>query len=186
MNSRELVELCKKMQQGDSEAFARLYQECYVPIFRFLYGLTLRREEAEDLTQETFLKLPQALNHFTEGNVLAWLMTIARNMFYDSLRKQKGTFPLEEEHEEVAREDGLLEETDEILDHEADQEELIRVLAVLSISEREILVLRYWEDRNLKEIALLVGKSHEAVRKEMSRTLKKLKTLIKNDGKQTE
>lgn len=173
MNSEELVQLCKKMQGGDSAAFATLYEELYTPLYRFVYGLTFSREDAEDIVQEAFVKMAQAINRFSGGSVLAWLFTIARHTFYDRVRKYRKEVALDDMHEsENVKHDIALD-----IDTARKQEDLMKNVKQLSMHERELVMLRYWQGLSMKQIAPIVGKTHDAVRQELSRLIKKLRKL---------
>lgn len=175
MDAKKLVELCHKIQTGDADAYRQLYEACYLPLYRFTYGLTWSKEDAEDLTQEVFLKLATAIHSFKDGNVLAWMMTIARNLFYDKLRKHKREMVLSDQIENIGRTDVLL---DESLDNEEVFAKLKTVLATLPQHDRELLVLKYWQEYDMKTIAGMVGKNHAAIRKEISRIIKKVKNKL--------
>jgi RNA polymerase sigma-70 factor (ECF subfamily) len=171
MSSEDLVKQCVKMQKGDTVAFAKLYTELYTPLYRFIYGLTFSRENTEDLVQEVFIKMANAIQHFKGGNVLAWLFTIARNAFYDSMKKRHKEVSLEDSHEEVY----VKHEEELEADNTAQLRALHENMKQLSEHERELLMYRYWHDLNMKQIAAIVGKTHEAVRQELSRLIKKLR-----------
>ncbi len=175
MDAKALVNLCHRIQKGDSDAYRQLYEACYLPIYRFAYGLTWSKEDAEDLTQEVFLKLATVIHSFKDGNVLAWMMTIARNLFYDSMRKRKKEWVLSDEIENIGAQDDSLDAT---IDGQEAQGKLKDTLASLSEHDRELLVLRYWQEYDMKQIAEIVGKSHAALRKEMSRIIKKVKVKL--------
>lgn len=175
MERKELVELCHRIQAGDADAYRLLYEACYLPIYRFAYGLTWSKEDAEDLTQEVFLKLATAIHSFKDGNVLAWMMTITRNLFYDSIRKRKREWVLDDQIENIGQVDQTLEADSEQTES---QNKLKAILGSLPEHDRELLILKYWRDYNMKQIAEVVGKSHAAVRKEISRIIQKVKTKL--------
>ncbi len=175
MEKKELLALCRRLQQGDNAAFALLYESCYSPIYRFIFGLSFSREIAEDITQETFLKAAKSIGSFKTGNFLSWLFTIARNAYYDFARKQNRQAVLDSEHENIATETSSIDET--ILFDEKWQS-IEQMITNLSVEDRELLLLRYWGDRGMDEIALIKNKSHAAIRKQMSRIITKLKMTL--------
>ncbi|MCC7303808.1 RNA polymerase sigma factor [bacterium] len=177
MNSSDLVLLCQKMQQGDQKAFSSLYECCYAPLYRYIFGMTFSRDDAEDITQETFLKVARAIRSFKTGSVMAWMYTIARNILFDRLRKSKYTTPLREDHENSFSYEEYFDE--ELLKNNS-LLELREHLQHLTLHEREMIFLKYWNDMDMKQIAELVGKSHEATRKEISRIMSKLRTMWEN------
>lgn len=167
----DLLLLCERMQRGDNQAFATLYEECYAPLYRYVYGMTFSKEDSEDIVQETFVRVAKAMGSFKTGNVLSWLFTIARHILYDQSRKKRRTTPLQESHENI----GILEDVDSLITKDEQMHLLKKKLQMVTDTEWELLLLKYWQDLDMKQIANIVGKSHDALRKEMSRLIKKLK-----------
>lgn len=167
MDKEYLVELCDRYKAGDNSAYEELYHACYLPTYRFAFGLTKRKAESEDLAHEAFLKLARNINTLNSKNILAWLFTVVRNSFYDSLRKEK-KFTGADIQEEITASNRKAEtdltsvDTDKLLDS-------------LSATERELIMLRFWEGYDMKQISKITGKSHAATRKEISRIIKKLR-----------
>jgi RNA polymerase sigma-70 factor, ECF subfamily len=84
---KELVEAAKK---GNLVAFEKILYAYEKPIFSYVYRLVRQKEEAEDLTQETFVKLYQHIDAVdVEKNFRAWVYKIATNTVYDWLRKKQ-------------------------------------------------------------------------------------------------
>lgn len=160
------------MQKGDQQAFAELYESCYSPIYYYVFGMTYSKEESEDITQETFMKVAKSIHTFKIGNVMAWMYTIARNILFDKSRKSKRTTPLQEEHENTL---GYEPDVDAMLKLESDLAKLHEGMLTLLPRERELLILKYWNGLDMSKIAEVVGKSHVAVRKEISRIIGKLR-----------
>jgi RNA polymerase sigma-70 factor (ECF subfamily) len=173
MSSDELLLLCEQMKHGNDTAFATLYEKLYAPLYRFVYTLSLSKEDSEDIVQDVFKRLPQILTTFHGGNVIAWLFTIARNRYYDSLKRTNRSQSFDEA---IVDAQISIDDSQELDDMDAVSVSWLQsALAQLSVRERELLVLRYWRILDMKQIAAIVGKSHEAVRQEMSRIIKKLR-----------
>ena len=80
-------ELMERYAAGDDRAFDALYGQLSAPLYRFCLRLTTRRAEADDLFQETFLKLHRARATFTpRSNALHWSYAIARSLFLSGVR----------------------------------------------------------------------------------------------------
>lgn len=76
---------------GDDAALGDVYDLASAPVFSFLKGLCRDRQQAEDLTQETFLRIHRARGLFRPGSpVLPWAYTIARRLFLDDVRARRG------------------------------------------------------------------------------------------------
>src|SRR5262245_50044367 len=83
----EEVELLRRAQLGDRDAFAGLVEHYWDRLYRWLYHLTHNQHSAEDLVQETFLKAFAHLESFRRGsNFQAWLFRIAYNTFLNQRR----------------------------------------------------------------------------------------------------
>ena len=79
----------------DRQLLKILYETYYNEIFQYLFFLSQRKEIAEDLAQETFLKALLALpDHHT--NMRAWIYMVARNLYYNYHRKEQKIAPLDE------------------------------------------------------------------------------------------
>ena len=132
-------------------------------------------EDAADLTQYVFVQALDALPKYQERNLpfAAWLFRIARNAATDSYRRNRSTIawellpqalhPLATQNPETL-----------VLQRER-QEQLRRLLGKLDLKKRELLALRFASGLSIGEIALVVGKSEAAVRKQLARTLANLK-----------
>lgn len=172
----DLRDTVEKAKSGDSEAFGRLYNSCYTPIYRYLFVRIKRREDAEDLAQEVFVKAFGAFNTFTlrGSSVLPFFYTIARNTLIDFRRKKH----LPESGEEV---ENVPAPQSEIPDKEAmrreDRAALFSLLADLSDNERDSIIMRFVDGFSNKEIGDVIGRSAEAVRQLQSRGLRKMRSI---------
>src|SRR6476620_5169939 len=88
----EEAEWIRAAQTGDRSAFARLIERYWDRLYRWLYHLTRDRHNAEDLTQETFLKALAAITSFRPGsNFRAWIFRIGHNNFVNQKRSERRT-----------------------------------------------------------------------------------------------
>lgn len=147
-------------------------------VYGLLYRLTGNQQEAEDLTQDVFLRAVQRRDSFVAGtNVRAWLMRIATNAFLDTRRRKK-----------VARATPLAEEihlppTNEMAGGALYQQELGAALAaaLLQVPEpcRAVFLLRTREDLSFREIAHMLGGTEENARWHMLQARRRLMELMK-------
>jgi RNA polymerase sigma-70 factor (ECF subfamily) len=156
----------------DPAAFARLY-DCYVqPIYRYAFSRLGSRHEAEDITSQTFTVAYESLPRYRErGHFAAWLFRIARSKIMDHYRKGRREVSIEAAERMFENHDAL--------GSLIEQEELGRLRsAVLSTSEEEqdLIRLRYVADLSFAEMAELLGKREEAVKKSLYRLLARLKS----------
>ncbi|HET7036887.1 MAG TPA: sigma-70 family RNA polymerase sigma factor [Thermomicrobiaceae bacterium] len=164
--------------RDDPAAFAELYR-CELPrIYRYLRARTGSAAEAEDLSQQVFLQALTALPRYRERGlpIAAWLFRIARNAAHDAARRrgrQVVAFSWDDLPEE--RQPGSESGPELIVLQRESLERLSALLAGLSDDKRDLLALRVAAGLSIREIAAAVGKSEAAVRKQLERTLKRLK-----------
>lgn len=175
---KKLVEAAKN---GNKEAFGEIYRLYVARIYRFIYYLVTDEPLAEDLTQETFVKAWKALPHFSakKGSLQAYLFAIARNLVIDRQRKRK-EIALSDEAAAILESDENVEENAII----KEDERLVKeALDILEPDERQIVILRYFEDLHFEEISKVVGKKEGALRVEVHRLLSKLRLYIEEKQK---
>jgi RNA polymerase sigma-70 factor, ECF subfamily len=164
---------------GDDQAFGKLYDKYIDEIYRFILMRVRSKEEAQDLTNEVFLKIWQYINNNDTDidNVRAFLYRIARNIVIDKYRKSgKELLALDEDMIESIPDESL-----DLEDEVQKKDELNEVLGVvdkLPEDQRELILMKYVQDLSVKEIAQVLEKSRGAVRVSLHRAIKKLKTLL--------
>ena len=169
----------ERMREPDFEA---VYQNYYYAIFSFVRSHVEQREAAQDLTGNIFLAVYKNWDKFDPeiSSVSTWIYCIARNHLKNYYRNKKDEVSLE------ALGDGELMESLEDPSQPYRLLELREVLAQalnqLPDRDRKVLVLRYFAGRSNQEIAAELGLSHENTRVILSRTLKKLKTILIKNG----
>lgn len=163
-----------KGAQVEPAAFSPIYDHYLVPVYRYLRARSDNDEDAEDLTQQVFLKALDALPRYRERGIpfSAWLFRIARNVATDAHRRRKITVSWDFLPEALHpnQRPGL---EDVVLEHE-DLDRLRVLLTSLKADECEILNLRFVAGLSAREIAVVVGKSEAAVHKRLRRTLRTL------------
>jgi len=178
-NLQEKRLLYKIQTAKDADAFASLYDTYVERIYRFIYLKVRTREEAEDLTADTFLKAWQYLTQHTDEprqirSFSGLLHQVARNVVVD-LYRRKASHPeqdLETVPDLVSNEDGhrhveMQSEFDTLLGH----------LDRMKQEYRDIILLRHMEELSISEIADILGKSKTNVRVTLHRALGVLKKL---------
>ncbi len=145
-------------------------------IYRFLYHKTLDTTTTEDLLQETFTKALDRIDSF-HGTTLAafksWLFTLAYHVFIDHTRTHR-------DHHELDPDLDMSTPTEYAGDIDA-RDTLKKVfshLETLSTREKDLFVMRVWDDLSFKEIAQITGKSLDATKKAFSRTLASIKANV--------
>jgi RNA polymerase sigma-70 factor (ECF subfamily) len=155
------------------EAFVLLYVHYARPVFRYLYSRVGAREEAEDLTAQTFLDALEALPRYRDrGCFAAWLFAIARRKAVDHFRKPP-SLPLEDL--------GPVADAVDVPGEVMRRDEIARLRALireLPDEEQEWIRLHFTAGLNFREMSVLSGKSEDATKKAVYRLLAKLQSRL--------
>jgi len=183
--AHNIGDLVASARAGDKEAFGTLYQEYFAPIYRFVFFKTRHKETAEDITQTVFAKALTSIPAFTDTGApfIAWLYTIARNQCLDFWKKKQDIVLDDVKNGEDVWETlpGKLSADKESLTREREGI-LMRALDALSDEQRELVILRFIEERSYQEIEKILGKSEEALRAMNYRAMKILRKELKDKG----
>ncbi len=172
---KDLKALVVKAQAGDSDAFAQIYDELVKPVYRYIYYKT-SAEVAEDLTEDTFLKVWQNLKKYkpTKHPFSSWVYRIAHNLVIDHYRKHDS---VSEIHDNFA-DDKEHSDPEKQTQVKLTKIRLEKVIKKLPGNYQEVIVLKYINDLTNPEIAAAIGKSEGAVRTLQSRALKELRSML--------
>jgi RNA polymerase sigma-70 factor, ECF subfamily len=160
----------EKARRGDSEAFVELVQHYQTPVFNLAYRMLGNAADAEDAAQETFLRAYTQLAGFVPGRKFAsWLLGIAAHYCIDRLRRAKFSGPSldDEDWRDRLAADAPLPD-DVVLAHEQ-QQDAQRLLNGLPPAYRAVVVLKYWSDLSMEEIARATGDTPGAVKVKLYR-----------------
>lgn len=168
--------LLEQVRQCDRAALAQVYDEYYERIYRYVYRYIGRVGTAEDLTANVFFRLLRAVRdgNSPRNNLSAWLYRVAHNLVVDSFRR---TPPEELELVEWLESD----EPDPALSAEQ-RLQLARVrsaLCHLTEGQQQVIVLKFFQGMDSREIAQVMGKSEGAVDALQHRGLRALRRLLK-------
>jgi RNA polymerase sigma-70 factor (ECF subfamily) len=169
------LELVGRLRRGDPAAFDEVYASLRARLFSFLLRLTGRRELAEDLSQETWLRLAGRTADLREDTVLsAWLFTVARNLAASYWRSRWLDGPLATSLEDLDLPDDPAA-TPERLAEASDERRVLEVsLAALAATDREILLLVGAEGLSPAEAAAVCGLKPGTLRKRLERARSRL------------
>ena len=162
---------------GDIEALETLYEEYKVKVYRLALSLLGDTYLAEDVTQETFLRIQEHASSYRRNiSEAAWIATIARNLSYDHLRRKNReiSHDLDQEPEGKSSLTGVLEQQISESADSASDLYYLDLVAMLAPEEREIVNLRILADLSWKEIGKVMGQQADACRKRYRRALEKL------------
>jgi RNA polymerase sigma-70 factor (ECF subfamily) len=169
---RQEAALAAAAQVGDAGAFGEIYDRYADALYRFIYYRTSHRETAQDLLSETFTKALEKLHQFDprKGPLSAWLYRIARNAVIDHRRRAKPAVELDRDADLPAASDPAAD-AETALRREA----VAAALSHLAAADRELLIMRLWQEMSHAEIAAALGRNEAAVKVAFSRALAKLR-----------
>ncbi len=168
-------ELIKRAKSGEPEAFGKLYDTHVSAIYRFVLLRVQRKPDAEDITQQVFLKALEGLDRYEMRESIpfsSWLYRIARNTVIDYYRTSRDHVDIELVSEKQFAEDLELGKK---VDDSIQFETVVKALDRLTEDEQNIVILRFIEGFSNKEVADTLEKSDGAVRVAQHRALKKIK-----------
>ncbi|MEP7133975.1 MAG: sigma-70 family RNA polymerase sigma factor [Chloroflexota bacterium] len=155
---------------GDQSAFAHIYDTYAKSIYRYHHSRVGNTPDAEDLTSQTFMAVIEALPRYQHrNNFTAWIFQIARNKAMDHFRVNHAHSEIHESVADPAQSDVL-----EALVRDESRARLKSLLHLLDEDERELIRLRYTAELSFVEIAHLLGRKEDAVRKSIRRILDRL------------
>lgn len=160
--STEEKRLIRQAQAGDSAAFTEIYRRYQPKVYSYIYFRVDSEATAEDLTSEVFVRLVQHIRKFQYRGrpLLAWLYTIARNLVTDHYRRAGRTTELPIDDSFVADTPDPLQ----VVNRTLEQERLTRALDDLTDAQREVIVLKFFENMDNSTAARTLGKTVGAVK----------------------
>ncbi len=177
---------------GDARAFEQLARRHRGAVFNFLLRLSGQRQRAEDLLQETWLKVVRgAATYEARAKFTTWVYTIARNLCMDALRKEsyrraeslEAKDPVADDARSLAERIPSGESAPDRAAHNAAIRPLIgRALAKLPAEQREVFLLREYHGVQFKEIAVVTGVSENTVKSRMRYALEALRRHLEELG----
>lgn len=170
---RALVELAVSR---DREAFGQLYDSYANRIYRYIYFRIGIHAEAEDLSEEVFVRAWEAISRFDwqKGGFAGWIFRIAHNLIIDYYRTRRETVPIETV-EPVAT---GLSNPERVLEKEELRGALQNALHRLTPEQQQVILLRFIEGYSSREVAKIMSKSDEAIRALQYRALASLSRVL--------
>ena len=178
--------LVKNYISGDESALASLIERHQSKIYGFIYSKVNDRDLSDDIFQDTFIKVIKTLktkSYNEEGKFLPWVMRIAHNLVVDHFRKAK-KMPFQRETEEYSIFNYMTDNAPTIESQmitEQVEVDLTRLLDELPDDQKEVLVMRMYEDLSFKEIAELTGVSINTALGRMRYALLNLRKIIEKN-----
>ena len=175
ISQSELEETVKRVQQGSVEDFHKLYDLFSKPIYNFIWRLIGSTQDAEDLTQETFLKVHREIKNVRQpGQFKFWLYRVARNEVYQKLRHSKKA-------SEVLVDNTTIDSFDFLPHHSPDSNPekralhqelnkiISRTLQAMAPKYRDVFVLAVFHKMSYEDITQIVDRSLLSVKTDIYR-----------------
>ncbi len=177
--------LIKNAQEGDNMAFQEIMKIHGQKMLGLAFKFTKNHQDAEDLYQETFLKIYKNLQSFRfESEFSTWAYRVLANLAYNSFRKQKTNMT-------VDMEDGERDMWETIPGDERDnadaevyteslREQIYSALSQLSPKQKTVFIMKHYEGKKIKDIAGVLGTTEGTIKKYLFRATQKMRQTLVN------
>ncbi len=158
-------------RDGDEAAFVSVYRRYAQPVYRYCLARVGEPADAEDLLQQTFLRVVEALPAWQDRGLPfgAWLFRIARNVSIDAHRRRRVDLVAGEPGEGVE----IAAAGPRVAAEERD--ELLEAMGLLTADQRQVLQLRFFADLSTREVGHILGRDEAAVRALQKRAIAALR-----------
>jgi RNA polymerase sigma-70 factor (ECF subfamily) len=180
------MRLAKQAGEGDRDAFSEIVEDNKKKIFYLAFDLTGSQQDAEDLSQDVFLKAFRSMHTFKgDASLSTWLYRITLNAYLDRKRKksydaEKDYHPLDEQlsAEPAFHANPDPENPETYAESKQIQTHIEEALEHLTPRERSVFVMRHYEGMAGKEVGQLLNISEGTVKSLLSRAMKKLQNVL--------
>ncbi len=181
MDDQQLEQIIALVKQGNLQEFNRIIEGYQKQLFHYIYCIVNSIQDAEDIVQDTFLTALNKIHQYrSDTKFSAWIYRIARNISYNHMKKRRRVLLFD--HMELTT---MIEERDAAGAKENDlQYRMQQVFQRMSFQEKNILVLRIYEEKSYEEIAYIMKISQSTCRKKYERARKKFMSLYENVSKE--
>lgn len=178
--------LIRNYVSGDESAIATLIERYQSKLYGFIFSKIQDKDLCDDIFQDTFIKVIKKLksnSYNEEGKFLPWVMRIAHNLVIDHFRKSK-KMPMQRDSEEYSVFSYLFDSSpnieNEIITQQV-QHDLGKLIDELPADQKEVLVMRIYQDLSFKEIADSTGVSINTALGRMRYALMNLRKVIEKN-----
>jgi len=177
----DTLALVERAKRYEPQALAELCELYYRDVYSYIYYRVSNVQEAEDLTEDVFLKMVEAIRSCRARggkSFLAWLFRIANNSVVDYYRRRavRNHLPLDEKHLPAHAGPEVSVET------KLTQERLQQALLKLTDEQQQVIILKFIEGLSNAEIAQILGKSEGAIKSLQHRGLVSLRRILEGGG----
>ncbi len=180
MDQKADVEIVTSVLKGDVQSYALLIEAYQGPVFNLVFRMTGSYSEADDLSQEIFIRAYQNLRQFDQDKkFFTWLYTLGINLIRNHLKikaKDAENHTMDHQfHEPQTKGDPSGEGE---FPSEESMRRLDENMQKLPVDMREAIILKYYQDLTFEEVAAITGDSLSAVKMRVYRGLQRLKQLM--------
>ena len=183
---KSMEELVQLAQASDENAIAELYEQTYASVYQSVRAVIKDEDEALDIVQDSYIKGFQSLDKLADPQKYqAWMKTIAANQARDFLRKKRPALfseRIDQDGEEIdlRRQDDCLEHMpEEVIDRQETTRLINDILATLKAEQRLVVVMYYYEEMSVREIAEKLGISENTVKSRLKYARDKIEVEVR-------
>jgi len=187
MNNQDELNYIERILAGETNLYSHFVNSYSNSIYSLIVRIVLTNEDAEELTQDSFLKAFKKLDTFKgDCSFSTWLFRIAYNTAISATRKRKIEFPMVDEAMMESVPDEAIETFFDPDENEIKLQKLEEAIAKLNVEEKTLITLFYTEDKSVAELAKVLDLTPENVKVKLYRVRKKLYVLMTkgNDNEQ--
>jgi RNA polymerase sigma-70 factor (ECF subfamily) len=180
------IEMVDKARSGDRLAFHHLADQFQRQIYQMVYYRTNSKMDAEDITQDVFLQAYKHIRRLKSSAVFrSWLFRIAVNRIRDFYRKKKlkslfGVVSMDQESFQETEEMAVAPDAVKNIQRQDFWRQIEQMLTSLSRMEREVFLLRFFDQLSINEMCAALGKNESTVKTHLYRALRKVKDAASN------
>ncbi len=174
------IDLVKRAQSGDSEAFEKLYDRFYTPVYTYIYYRIGEQALAEDLTSDVFERMVMKIDDWKPMGkpFIAWLYTIAGNIVRNHVKRQQRIKWLSLNEQDADTGENLMTQIGKRLQHE----QLARALGQLTEEQQQVIILRFLQGESIAAVAAAIGKTETGIKALQRRAINSLGRILEKDG----
>lgn len=183
VDTRSDSELISAFKNGDIKGYNQIVLKYQQQVYWVIRKMVNNHDDADDITQEVFIKVYSALKNFREeSNLFTWLYRIATNYSINHIRKTKikNTVSFEVVQDPIESSD---KRSDEVLDEEKRRYLLEAAIETLPAQQRTVFNMRYYDELSYEEISKIMKRSVGGVKANYFHAVKKLGEFLKNKMK---
>lgn len=178
MDLKHEKDLVDNAKSADAEAFGHLYDLYYDKVFGYAYYRVGNRFEAEDITEQVFLKALENISRFEwqGSSFLPWLLKIASNLVADHFRARKHKMVELEGEAKGIRDEAC--QPEEFAIRESERKEVMQAIQNLTEEQQQVITMRFMVDMTSDEVAKALNKKPGAVRALQHRAMQALSKIL--------